>query len=130
MKRMFSYSHPDGSCRYIEFDSDRISDRRQFFLDMALEVLSDDHAILVTLAKIYRASSPEHLILSDVTSDFEANEFLSSAKAEAVSFVAGYLSRCESMRAQQIDPWWEYIQRVQESAGTSMPREYFFFSEQ
>lgn len=126
----FTFTHPDGSIRQIQIDEAKLSASRiTYFTNLAAEVFDDDQALLASLAKIYRANGSEHMILSDIESDLEENEWYAGTKAEAIRFVADYLSRCESLGIQEIDPWWEYIRHVQAIAGTALPREYFFFAE-
>lgn len=126
----FTFSHPDGSVRQIRINKEQLSvSRVLYFTDLAAEAFDDDRALIASLAKIYRAAgSDEHMILSDIESDLEENEWYPGTKAEAIDFMADYLSRCESLGIWEIDPWWEYIRHVQAAAGTSLPREYFFCS--
>ena len=125
----FTFSHPDGSIRRVQINEDQLSASRiLYFSDLAAEVFDDARALLAALAKIYRATGIEHMIISDIESDLEENEWYRGTKAEAIDFIANYLSRCESLGIWENDPWWEYIRHVQAAAGTSLPREYFFCS--
>ena len=99
-----------------------------FFFDLVEDALIDDRTLIFSLSKVYRAAGSENMILSDIETTLSESEWYPGTKAEAITFMADYLARCESMDVREIDPWWEYIRHVQAAAGTSLPRSHFFCS--